>query len=77
MHVGSGITFSTIHPVFVKKLVTFIKENGGDCFITDHYVYHRHPEERGYTDSNLGCPVLDDCGFFGKGCCHCRWNFSV
>ncbi len=66
MHVGSGITFSTIHPVFVKKLVTFIKDNGGECFITDHYVYHRHPEERGYTDSNLGCPVLDDCGYFGK-----------
>ncbi len=66
MHVGSGITYSTIPPVFVRKLVDFIRENGGDCFITDHYVYQRHPEQRGYTESNLGCPVLDDCGYFGK-----------
>lgn len=66
MHVGSGVTYSTIPPIFVRKLVSFIKESGGECFITDHYVHGRHPEERGYTDSNLGCPVLDDCGYFGK-----------
>ena len=66
MHVGQGVSYSTIPPVFVRKLVTFIKENGGDCFVTDHYVHPRHPEERGYTESNLGCPVLDDCGYFGK-----------
>ena len=66
MHVGSGITYSTIPPVFVRKLVDFVHKHGGDCFITDHYVYRRHPEERGYTESNLGCPVLDDCGHLGK-----------
>lgn len=66
MHVGSGITYSTIPPVFVRKLVDFVHAHGGDCFITDHYVYKRHPEQRGYTESNLGCPVLDDCGHLGK-----------
>jgi len=66
MHVGEGVSYSTIPPVFVRKLVSFIKESGGDCFITDHYIHSRRPEERGYTDSNLGCPVLDDCGYFGK-----------
>jgi len=66
MHVGDGITYSTIPPVFVSKLVDFIKENGGNCFITDHNVYNRHPERRGYTENNLGCPVLDDCGFLNK-----------
>jgi len=66
MHVGAGVTYSTIPPVFVRKLVKFIKDNGGNCFITDHGVYGRHPEERGYTESNLGCPVLDDCGFLNK-----------
>ena len=66
MHVGQGVTYSTIPPVFVRKLVSFIHKNGGDCFITDHYVYNRHPEERGYTEANLGCPVLDDCGHLGK-----------
>ena len=38
MHVGQGVSYSTIPPVFVRKLVSFIKENGGDCFVTDHYV---------------------------------------
>ncbi|MBQ9121304.1 MAG: DUF362 domain-containing protein [Clostridia bacterium] len=66
MHVGQGVSYSTIPPVFVRKLVSFIKDNGGECFVTDHYVLPRHPEERGYTESNLGCPVLDDCGYFGK-----------
>ena len=66
MHVGDGIGYSTIPPVFVRKLVAFVQDNGGECFITDHYVARRHPEERGYTESNLGCPVLDDCGYFGK-----------
>ena len=46
------MNYSTIPPVFVRKLVDFIKSNKGDCFITDHYVYRRHPERRGYTESN-------------------------
>ncbi len=66
MHVGDGISYSTIPPVFIRKLVDFIKSNGGDCFITDHNVEQRHPENRGYTDFTLGCPVLDICGYFGK-----------
>lgn len=66
MHVGSGTSYSTIPPVFVRKLVRFIQDNGGECFITDHYVHGRKPEERGYTEANLGCPVLDDCGYLGK-----------
>ncbi len=66
MHVGEGVSYSTIPPVFVRKLVEFVKDSGADCFITDHYVARRHPEERGYTENNLGCPILDDCGYFGK-----------
>ena len=66
MHVGSGLTFSTIPPVFVRILVDFIKKSGAKCFITDHYIHGRHPEERGYTASNLGCEILEGAGFFGK-----------
>lgn len=66
MHVGDGIGYSTIPPVFVQKLVQFVQEAGGDCFCTDHYLFRRHPERRGYTDANLGCPLLDDCGHLGK-----------
>ena len=66
MHVGCGTNYSTIPAVFVKKLVDFVKKSGGKCFVTDHNVYGRNPEARGYTFENLGCPVLDDCGYFGK-----------
>jgi uncharacterized Fe-S center protein len=66
MHVGDDVSYSTIPPVFVRKLVSFVKDSGGECFVTDHYVYPRHPEDRGYTDGILGCPVLDVCGYFGK-----------
>ncbi len=66
MHVGDGVSYSTIPPVFVRKLVDFIQGNGGECFITDHYVHHRHPEHRGYSESTLNCPVLDDCGYLSK-----------
>ncbi|MBP8989014.1 MAG: DUF362 domain-containing protein [Clostridia bacterium] len=66
MHVGSHVTYSTIPPVFVRKLVDFIKQNGGHCFVTDHYLSTRHPEQRGYTEMNLGCPVLESCGHLGK-----------
>ena len=65
-HVGSNISFSTISPIFVRKLVAKIKEWGGTCFLTDHGVFHRRPQDRGYTEEILGCPVIDDCGFFGK-----------
>ena len=66
MHVGDGIGYSTIPPVFVQKLVSFVRENGGDCFCTDHYLHERHPERRGYTEMNFGCPLLDGCGYLDK-----------
>lgn len=66
MHVGDKVSYSTIPPIFVRKLVSFVKENGGKCFITDHAVNARHPENRGYTEGILACPVLDDCGFLNK-----------
>ena len=66
MHVGGNLNYSTIPPVFVRILVDYVKKSGAKCFITDHYVSGRHPEERGYTSSTLGCEVLEGAGFFGK-----------
>ena len=66
MHVGDGITYSTIPPVFITILVDYIHKHGGDCFITDHYISSRHPERRGYTEANLGCPILESTGYMGK-----------
>ncbi len=66
MHVGDRMTYSTIPPVFLRSLVSFVKEHGGDCFICDHGVAQRQPQNRGYTEAILGCPVLDDCGHLQK-----------
>lgn len=66
MHVGSNIGYSTIPPVFVRKLVAFVKAAGGDCFITDHYITERQPQLRGYSEDVIGCPVLDGCGYLEK-----------
>lgn len=66
MHVGDGIGYSTIPPVFIETLVRFLKDSGAQCFCTDHYVHKRNPARRGYTEGALGCPILDDCGYFGK-----------
>ena len=55
MHVGSGITYSTIPPVFVRKLVDFVHKHGEDCFII-HYtktVVAAFGEEEGW-DVPLG-----------------------
>ncbi|HQM54110.1 MAG TPA: DUF362 domain-containing protein, partial [Anaerolineaceae bacterium] len=35
LHVGNNIGYSTIHPVFVRKVVSAIKEGGGEPFIVD------------------------------------------
>ncbi len=66
MHVGSGLSYSTIAPIFIRILVTKIQGWGGKCFITDHNVIDRKPDERGYTEKILGCPIVDVCGMTGN-----------
>ncbi len=65
-HVGDRLGYTTIPPIFIRKLVTFIQDCGGKCFLTDHYVWERDPAKRGYTPEILGCPIVDDCGITGK-----------
>ena len=76
MHVGDGITYSTIPPVFISTLVDFIHEHGGDCFITDHYISARHPEKRGYTEDVYKRQEQDSqlrgAGQQGAEVCGCR-----
>ena len=33
MHLGGNIGYSTVHPVFVRKVVQAIKDGGGDPFV--------------------------------------------
>ncbi|MBN2502565.1 MAG: DUF362 domain-containing protein [Anaerolineales bacterium] len=58
LHVGNNIGYSTIHPVFVRKVVNAIKEGGGKPFVCDVDWDVSGAETRGYTAEVLGCPVL-------------------
>jgi len=62
LHVGNGIGYSTIHPVFVRKVVQAIKDGGGKPYIVDVTWDVDGSTERGYTSEVLGCPVYPAAG---------------
>lgn len=64
MHLGRGVGYSTIHPLFVKMLVERLKRAEARVFITDQSV--SGAANRGYTQEFLGCPIIPVCGQMGK-----------
>jgi len=62
MHTGNNIGYSTVHPVFVRKIVQAVKEGGGKPFVTDVNWDVKGAEERGYSSETLGCPVFPAAG---------------
>jgi len=62
MHVGNDLSYSTIHPVFVRKVVTAVKEGGGKPFVVDLDWDVMGAEQRGYSNETLGCPVYPAAG---------------
>lgn len=62
MHTGNNIGYSTVHPVFVRKVVKAVKEGGGKPFVADVNWDARGAEERGYSAETLGCPVYPAAG---------------
>ena len=62
LHVGSDIGYSTIHPVFIRKVVKAIKEGGGKPYIVDVRWDVSGAAERGYTAEVLGCPIYPAAG---------------
>lgn len=57
MHLGNNLSYSTIHPVFVRKVVQAIKDGGGKPFVVDVDWDVAFSEQRGYSSEVLGCPV--------------------
>lgn len=57
MHTGNTIGYSTVHPVFVRKVVQAVEDGGGKPFICDVNWDVKGAEERGYSSETLGCPV--------------------
>ena len=62
MHTGNNIGYSTVHPVFVRKVVQAIKDGGGKPFVADVNWDVHGAEERGYSHETLGCPVYPAAG---------------
>lgn len=65
-HVGSNIGWTTIHPVFLRKVVQAVKDGGGNPFVIDIEWDVRNPAARGYSSETLGCPVYSNTGPSGK-----------
>jgi uncharacterized protein len=57
MHTGNQMIYSTIHPVFVRRVVKAVKDGGGKPFVADISWDTSGAEERGYSSETLGCPV--------------------
>lgn len=62
MHTGNNIGYSTVHPVFVRKVVQAVKDGGGKPFVTDVDWDVSNAEWRGYSSETLGCPVYPSAG---------------
>ena len=62
MHLGGGLGYTTIHPLFVRVLVDKVKEAGAKrVFVADGSM--AGCEMRGYTRESLGCAIV---GLFRK-----------
>jgi uncharacterized Fe-S center protein len=68
MHTGSNIGYSTVHPVFVRRVVQAVRDGGGHPFVTDVIWDTIEAEHRGYSAEVLGCPVLPSAGLDEKYC---------
>jgi uncharacterized Fe-S center protein len=62
MHTGNNMVYSTIHPVFVQRVVQAIKDGGGKPFVVDVNWDTHQAEKRGYSTEVLGCPVYPAAG---------------
>ena len=63
MHLGNNLSYSVIHPVFVRKVVQAVKDGGGTVFIADvDWDVRAHENPRIYARdgrlSNLPCGRL-------------------
>jgi len=62
MHTGNNIGYSTVHPVFVRRVVQAVRDGGGKPFIADVNWDVAGAETRGYTQETIGCPIYPAAG---------------
>ena len=62
IHVGSDIGYTTVHPLFIRKLVAALKDAGAKPFVTDGSGSLHNAVARGYTEEVLGAPLIPAAG---------------
>lgn len=69
LHMGELGNKYFLKPVFVKKIVSILKESGAEPFLFDSPVVYKSPrhfargyllvaKKHGFTEKNVGCPVI-------------------
>lgn len=58
MHLGGGLGYSTVPPLFVRLLVGVLQEAGGEVFVTDTHWAMGEATARGYTREVLGAQIV-------------------
>jgi len=76
LHLGNNLSYSVIHPIFVRKVVQAIKDGGGKPFVADVNWDVAGCEERGYTPEVLGCPVYPVAGPGDHYAYAHEWNYK-
>jgi uncharacterized Fe-S center protein len=66
MHLGYNTGYSTVHPVFVRRVVEAVLEGGGKPFVTDVFGSVVDAHKRGYSAETLGCPLYPSAGIDEK-----------
>jgi len=66
MHVGGHLGYTTIHPLFVRMLVSSLKDAGANPFLTDGSFSVADAKVRGYTEEVLGAPIYPVAGVQDK-----------
>lgn len=62
MHLGGHVGYTTVHPIFVRKIVQAVKDGGGRPFVTDTAWAVATAAQRGYTAETVGCPLYPTAG---------------
>jgi uncharacterized Fe-S center protein len=62
IHSGNNMGYSTLHPVFVRRVVQAVLDGGGSPFITDLSWDTHNAHQRGYSQEVLGCPIYPSTG---------------
>jgi hypothetical protein len=68
MHLGGGLGYTTVHPLFVRLVTDKVREAGGEPFITDGPFSKDDIAKRGYTKKSLGADIRAAAGQKGKNC---------